>query len=213
MKLYKESLLSTVIATALFSQVVLAQEEAKKESIIAIETIEITAMTRKFSLQETPISITAVTSDQLEKTNTEMFDDITSTIPNVQFNNTSEMTNNKLTIRGIGNFQQSPSVDPADALYVDGVFMGSDMGSQISFFDVERIEVLRGPQGTLFGRNSIGGAINVITADPLEYFYAKARVTAGNYNTLRLEGVLNCNGLLILTNQYKRVCLLVMNIT
>ena len=77
MKLYKESLLSTVIATALFSQVVLAQEEAKKESIIAIETIEITAMTRKFSLQETPISITAVTSDQLEKTNTEMFDDIT----------------------------------------------------------------------------------------------------------------------------------------
>jgi len=134
-----------------------------------LEEIVVTAQKRSESLQDTPIAITAFTATALAD---KVFD-TTSPIGGVS-------SGAAVFIRGIGNTDFSLTTDPGVGTYVDGVYVARSVGGVLDVLDVERIEVLRGPQGTLFGRNTIGGAINIVSRKPADQFEAAVEGTIGN---------------------------------
>lgn len=135
-----------------------------------LEEIIVTARKRGENLQDTPISITAFSADALERRGVDSTDGIAEFTPNLEFDVGSPTSSSSATasifIRGIGQNDPQLAADPGVGLYVDGVYSSRTIGQMLELLDVERIEVLRGPQGTLFGRNTIGGAINILTAQP-----------------------------------------------
>lgn len=160
-----------------------------------LEEITVTARKREESLQDTPISITAFSGDDLELRGITRIDRIQDFAPNVVFQNYTNQggaTNNaSMYIRGIGQNDFVPTVEPGVGLYIDGIYFGRTLGSTLDLIDIERIEVLRGPQGTLFGRNTIGGAISVTTKKPDHEFAAKARMVVGTDDKMNLQGAVN----------------------
>ena len=93
-----------------------------------------------------------------------------------------------MTIRGIGSNSAVAGADPSSTIHLDGVYLGRPAMASMDFLNVERVEVLRGPQGTLYGRNSVGGTINIVTRQPTNTLETSVRLTAGNYDKLRAEG-------------------------
>ncbi len=158
-----------------------------------LEEVVVTAQKRSENLQETPISITALTSGSIEKRGISNVENLIGTIPAVAgFEAPSGRGNVSVAIRGVSSGSpNNPSVDPANAFYMDGVYVGKMTGSALDVADIERIEVLRGPQGTLYGRNSTGGAVNFITKKPLGEFAAKITASAGNYDLWGLKGLID----------------------
>jgi len=157
----------------------------------ALEEITVTARKREESLQDTPVSVAAFTSADLEARGTVDFSDLGEFTPNVTFDYTSAIAAGNsaaiVMIRGIGAADWTIGTDPGVGIYLDGVYISRTIGSVMDTVDVERIEVLRGPQGTLFGRNTIGGAISVTTKKPdLEAFSGRAELTLGSYD--RIDG-------------------------
>jgi iron complex outermembrane recepter protein len=157
----------------------------------ALEEIVVTARKREESLQDTPVSVAAFTSADLEARGTVDFSDLGEFTPNVTFDYTSAIAAGNsaaiVMIRGIGAADWTIGTDPGVGIYLDGVYISRTIGSVMDTVDVERIEVLRGPQGTLFGRNTIGGAISVTTKKPdLEAFSGRAELTLGSYD--RIDG-------------------------
>jgi iron complex outermembrane receptor protein len=130
-----------------------------------IEDIVVTARRREESLQQVPISVTAMSGAQLEARQIYAMDQLSAVVPNLQFDKAAPSSGSssvgQIFIRGIGQADYTPVTDPGVALYVDGIYIGRSPGNVLDLIDIERVEVLRGPQGTLFGRNSIGGAIKV----------------------------------------------------
>ena len=132
-----------------------------------LEEVTVTAQRRSQSLQDVPIAITAFTSEQLAAR--QVFDtyDLVRNIPNLTGNaNVGVGTSSSLYVRGLGNAESIATFDLPVGTYVDDVYISRQNHNNFSMFDVERIEVLRGPQGTLFGRNTTGGAINVVMKKP-----------------------------------------------
>jgi iron complex outermembrane receptor protein len=134
-------------------------------AIQPIEEIVVTARRREENLQEVPISITAMTGTELEARQLYAMDQLGAVVPNLQFDKAAPSSGSssvgQIFIRGIGQADYTPVTDPGVAMYVDGIYIGRSPGNVLDLVDIERVEVLRGPQGTLFGRNSIGGAIKV----------------------------------------------------
>ena len=130
-----------------------------------IEEIVVTARRREEKLQEVPISITAMSGTELEARQLYAMDQLGAVVPNLQFDKAAPSSGSssvgQIFIRGIGQADYTPVTDPGVAMYVDGIYIGRSPGNVLDLVDIERVEVLRGPQGTLFGRNSIGGAIKV----------------------------------------------------
>ena len=155
---------------------VLSQEQT-------IEDVIVTAEKRDESLQTVSQAVTAITESELEAKNITSFVDLTALVPGVTVAK-NEGYKTVISIRGVGNeTNQNAIAAPSVAYHMDGIFVASPFSLQTDFVDVERIEVLRGPQGTLFGQNSTGGAINVISNKPTsDDFYAKTDVTIGDYN-------------------------------
>jgi len=123
-----------------------------------LEEIIVTARRREEALQDTPISVSALSSAALERSNVQALDDITRLMPNVSIQAQSGfLSGNTAFIRGIGSQEPLLSVDSPVGIYLDGVYIGRNNASNLELVDLERIEVLRGPQGTLFGRNTTGG--------------------------------------------------------
>ena len=147
--------------------------------------IVVTARRRAESLQDVPLAVTAITGQQLEATGAADITILTRSTPNVTFE-TSRGTNSTLTafIRGVG--QQDPvwGFEPGVGLYVDDVYISRPQGALLDVYDVERLEVLRGPQGTLYGRNTIGGAIKYVTSRLADDESLSAKVNVGSYNQL-----------------------------
>lgn len=158
----------------------------------AIEEIVVTARKREESLQETPISISAFSQASLEQLGVQNINDVGDFTPNL-LTTVGQVANTDANffIRGIGQFDYFSSVDPGVALYVDGVYLARTTGGNLDVGDVERIEVLRGPQGTLFGRNTIGGAVNVVLADPSEEFDGYLKVGVGERSRRNVEASLD----------------------
>ena len=132
-----------------------------------LEEVTVTAQRREQSLQDVPIAITAFTAEQLARRNIVDTYDLVRNIPNLTGNNNVGVgTSSSYYIRGIGNGESIATFDVPVGTYVDDVYIARQNQNNFSMFDVERIEVLRGPQGTLFGRNTTGGAINIVMKKP-----------------------------------------------
>jgi iron complex outermembrane receptor protein len=167
-------------ASALVSMDVLAQEPTAGE----LEEITVTARRVQESLQDTPIAITVLTANALESRQIFSTDALDQVVPNLQFSNNAPLAGNnassQIFIRGIGQTDPTSTVDPGVGLYIDDVYMGTAVGGTMAFRDIANVQVLRGPQGTLFGRNTMGGAILLTTTEPGEEFGGTVRVGAGS---------------------------------
>lgn len=157
--------------------------------------IIVTARKREENLQNTPISISAIGAAQLDAQGITSIMGVQDTTPNITFknipSNSGVASNAAVYIRGIGQSDFAPGVDPGVGIYVDGVYQGRSVGGVFDMIDIDRVEVLRGPQGTLFGRNTIGGAVSITTAKPADYFHGKADVKVGTDNRVNVRGMLN----------------------
>lgn len=153
----------------------------------ALDEIIVTAQKREESLQDTPISLQAFGSDELEAKGIYTIADLRANVPNLQLTpHPSNTTALRVFMRGVGNNDAQLSQDPSVAVYLDGVYVARSQGLTMEVADIERVEVLRGPQGSLYGRNATGGAINFITRAPaLGQFEFSQSLTSGNYNLLR----------------------------
>lgn len=158
-----------------------------------LEEVVVTARKRVENLQEIPLSVIAFSAEELEKQNINNILDMAIKMPNVNIGGSGGLGNSNadFNIRGLGNGRNAVTREPAVALYIDDVYYGRSDGALLNIIDVERIEVLRGPQGTLFGRNATGGAIRYITARPADEFEGKLQLTGGSYDRIDVKGMLN----------------------
>ena len=154
-------------------------------SAAEIEEIVVTAEKREASLQETPIAVSAVSRETIETRGLDGLQQVQFVVPALMFNELADMA--QMTMRGVGVDISEMSAEPGVALHTDGVYRGGLVSSKSLLFDLERIEVLRGPQGTLFGRNSTGGGVNVVTRLPGEEPSFSANVLYGDYDRTRIE--------------------------
>ncbi len=181
-------------ASTLVAQAVLAQDRSSGVNVL-MEEVTVTARKREEGVQDTPIAVSAFSGASLDARGIQKIDDIAYITPNMTFDNIN--TNGgggnsaAIFIRGVGQRDFIPSADPGVGLYVDGVYFARSVGSVLDLIDVERVEVLRGPQGSLFGRNTTGGAISIHTLKPHEEFQGKVRVRVGVDNRLDLQGKVN----------------------
>ena len=156
---------------------------ASTGSPTTIEDIIVTAQRREETVQDVPIAVSAFSSAELERRNIDSAIDLVQYIPNMIGNaNTGLGTANTYFIRGVGDTESLASKDPPVGTYIDDIFFSRQSANNFSLFDVERIEVLRGPQGTLFGRNTTGGAINVILRKPGNTTAGYLEAGYGSYN-------------------------------
>jgi iron complex outermembrane recepter protein len=158
----------------------------------ARQDIVVTARLREENLQDTPLAISAVNASALENS---VITDITGVqkfLPNVQLGRIAFAGNSlSASIRGVSFADLEKTFDPAVGVAIDGVFLGTNTGANIDFSDIEMVEVLRGPQGTLFGRNTVGGIINVRRTRPTGELGARLHARYGSYKTLDLDAVIN----------------------
>ncbi len=171
-----------------------AQETDADEGVAAATggpVIVVTAQRQNQSLQEVPIAVSAFTAEALEAQQIENASDLQLTLPNVSFTK-SNFTGASFTIRGIGDLCVGVSCDSATAIHTNGAPLFGTRLFETEYFDLERVEVLRGPQGTLFGRNATSGVVNVVTAKPdLSGVAAAAELEYGNYNSIKAKGMIN----------------------
>ncbi|HEY0682325.1 MAG TPA: TonB-dependent receptor [Steroidobacter sp.] len=150
----------------------------------ALEEVVVTARKREESLQDTPIAISAFSAAALERQQITSTEDLDQIAPNLQFASYGPLTGNnsaaQVYIRGIGQSDGSSGVDPGVGLYIDDVYMGRSVGGVLDFRDISNVQILRGPQGTLFGRNTIGGAVLLTTTLPGKEFGGTARLGFGD---------------------------------
>jgi len=173
--------LALAISCALFGQVATAEEAAIQQKGAGIERISVTAQKRLSSLQETPVAITAFDADSLENLGIKDISDVSSIAPNTNVAvPIGSAFNVGVTIRGLGTLEPSLTVDPKVGIYLDGVYLARNSGAIFSIIDLERMEVLRGPQGTLWGKNTTGGAINMVTKKPSDDFEFQQKLTFGS---------------------------------
>ena len=166
---------------------------AQTDAGAGIEEIVVTAQKREESLQDTPVSIAAFSAQDLERKGINGLTDLRANVPALQltpFPNNAATT--QIFMRGVGLADDQITQDGGVAVYMDGVYVARSQGMAVEVADLERIEVLRGPQGTLYGRNATGGAINFITRKPdLGEFGFKGQVTLGNYDNRRFKAAVN----------------------
>lgn len=159
---------------------------AQEESSAYLEEIVVTAQKRAQNLQDVPAAVTNVGGEFLADAGISDIAGLQHVVPNLSLGDTFSFAN--LFSRGLGLNTSFGNVDPSVALYSDGAVIAQAGAQLFSFFDLERVEVLRGPQGTLYGRNSTGGLINLITKKPTEEFTGNLDVKVGNYGSLEFEG-------------------------
>ena len=176
-----------VLAVSLLATMpVMAQDAAAADAggqkTTTLESIKVTARKREETLQEVPVAVTAFTADTLDKLNVRDLSDLDAQVPNLTIY-AARGSNSTLTayIRGVGQSDPLWGVDPGVGLYMDDVYIARPQGALLDVFDVERVEVLRGPQGTLYGKNTIGGAIKYISRGLRSDFNGFGSLTIGNY--------------------------------
>ncbi len=172
-----------------------AQAGDQVQEYAGLEDIVVTARKRAENLQDTPVAVTALTSESLEQRGITTTEQLGQVSPNLQFATYGPTTGNssaaQVFIRGIGQTFASASVDPGVGLYIDDVYMGSAVGGAMDFRDIASVQVLRGPQGTLFGRNSVGGAVLITTEVPGDLLGGTIRAGLGGYNRIEFSGALD----------------------
>jgi iron complex outermembrane recepter protein len=173
-------------ALMLHAGIAVAQTAAAPASSASLEEIVVTAEKRTERIQDVPIAITAFSEAMLQTKGIVDLHGLSQLTPNVTLDQGSPFSGSNsvlsASIRGIGQDDFAFNLDPGVGVYVDGVYYARTVGANQNLLDVERIEILKGPQGTLFGRNTIGGAISIVTRTPGDEFSVKAQATTGSYS-------------------------------
>ncbi len=190
------SLVVFTLAAMLFADTaaIFKQAYAQGRSSALLEEVVVTARKREENLQDAPIAVSAFTGDALDFRGVTDIGKLDQFVPNLVLNESttySNVTNAAVYIRGIGQNDFTPVIDPGVGIYVDGVYLGRSVGAVLDIVDLERVEVLRGPQGTLFGRNTIGGAISLSSKKPDEEFGGKVDVKYGTDDRFNVRGSVN----------------------
>ncbi|MFT6286115.1 MAG: iron complex outermembrane receptor protein [Alcanivorax sp.] len=171
------------------SPFVQAQDAGKTN--MQLEEVIVTSRFRAESIQDVPIAVTAITAE-LENPSIRNLRDLEGLAPNVQIRHSMGRTaGHAISIRGIGYSNDEKSFDPAVGVVIDGVAMTSTSGTLLDNFDIEKVEIMRGPQGTLFGKNTIAGVINVTRTDPTGELGGDVRATLGNFGRTDVKAVIN----------------------
>lgn len=185
--------MATVLAAPAF-----AQDQAQAESGASsggIAEIVVTAQKRAENVQDVPIAISAFSADALQERAVGSVASLSNISPNVTLDAGTPFSGSSAVlsayIRGIGANDFAFNIDPGVGVYLDGVYLARSVGANQDLPDVERIEVLKGPQGTLFGRNTIGGAISIVTHDPGDEFRFKGDVTTGRFGLVQTRGTVD----------------------
>ena len=186
---------ASVIAFPAYAQDVSPQSPPDRtENAGPVETgnvIVVTAQRRAEALQNVPIAVSAFTAEALEAQQIDNASDLQLTLPNVTFSK-GNFTGSSFTIRGVGDLCVGNSCDSATGIHVNGSPVFGTRLFETEYFDLERVEVLRGPQGTLFGRNATSGVVNFVTAKPsLSEFQGKIEGEYGNFNSIKAKGMIN----------------------
>src|ERR1700730_10716211 len=181
-------------ASSVIPGVVLADQAAGPATSTTAQSLQldeiiVTAQKREQRAIDTPLSVTALDASSLAQHQVQALEDLQAVSPGVQ--NGEQFGGNRLFIRGIGLTSFASGADPSSAFYVDGVYVARPAAQLGSFYDIERIEVLRGPQGALYGRNATAGAVNLITNSPTPEFSGYLDETIGNYDLHRTQGALS----------------------
>lgn len=163
------------------------ESEASADAVARLENIVVTAQRRAENVQDVPIAITALSSATLEKQRVTDVTSLDNLVPGLRIAAADAAANPKIFIRGAGLNDFNPTSSSGVGLYADGVYIGSPLAQFATFYDLDRIEVLRGPQGTLYGRNTTGGAINVIARRPTFTTEANASIEYGSFDALQLN--------------------------
>jgi len=183
--------LATAAHFFLVAPVAHAQTAASPEASPELVEIMVTAQKREERLQDVPLAVTAVSGEMLENQQINDTIDLVKAVPSLSFQAGNNPSNNSFRIRGVGTSLFSLGVEPSVSVVVDGVVQARQAQNFSDFADIERVEVLRGPQGTLFGKNATAGVINVITARPAAEFEAKSNLTIAQDDEYRWSGTVS----------------------
>lgn len=184
---------SAILAITAFSTPVWAQQSADEagsssRADVMSGDIVVTARKREERAQDIPIAISAFSGDSIAARGIEKVDGIATITPNMTFQNNPSFggagSSAAIYIRGIGQKEFLPTTEPGVGVYVDGVYVARSVGALLDLVDVERVEILRGPQGTLFGRNTIGGALSITTRKPDDQLGMTGQITTGRYSRI-----------------------------
>ncbi len=176
-----------LLASGALAAAALSASSAYAQSTNTIEELVVTAEKREQSLQDVPVAISAFTSEKRDLVGINTVQDMTNFTPGLQYSTQTD----RISLRGVGRLSNTHAADSSVAVYSDGVYSTSTVQAGETPIFIDRLEVLRGPQGTLYGRNSVGGAINIVSRKPTEEFYAEVRGTYQNYNRRLLEGAVS----------------------
>lgn len=179
---------ATLVAGSLMAGQVQAQEQNVPQA--GLEEIVVTARFREENVQQTPLAITALSGTSLENKSFASIADVAAAVPNAFFREASTVfgPSTQAYVRGVGQDDFKLSFEPGVAMYIDDVYHSDLLGSQFDLMDLERVEVLRGPQGTLFGKNAIGGAVRMVSRKPQGDNSGSIQATIGRYDRLDLRG-------------------------
>ena len=186
--------------TGYTTQTVVVSDNATSLDIVlvsglSLEEVVVTSRKREESLKDVPVAITAVSGRKLEALQAQDISSVADVAPNVNFSFAGTTSGSPsaavVYIRGVGQNDFLQTLDPGVGIYVDGVYMGRTVGGVLDLVDPARVEVLRGPQGSLFGRNTIGGAISLTSMDPGDETEGYIKATTGAYSRIGLQGSLN----------------------
>jgi iron complex outermembrane receptor protein len=193
-KIGLQCVLSTCLTSALFSTAATAQA-AQSDTLAKAEQLEeivVTAERREADLQQTTVSMLALSAEKLALRNVMTLQDLSFVSPQLQIQPHPNSSNTlSLYLRGVGNSDEQVLQDPSVGVYVNGVYLPRNQGLNLDLLDLERVETLRGPQGTLYGRNATGGAINIITPAPGADLQAKILQSIGSSGHRRTVATLN----------------------
>jgi len=189
-KLTAVSLLASALAASAFAQSAMAADDDQQNKM-QLEEIVVTSRKREESIQDVPIAVTAITAD-LQNASVRDLRDLEGLIPNVQIRHSmGRVGSHAISIRGIGYSNDEKSFDPAVGVVLDGVAMTTSTGTLLDNFDIEKVEVARGPQGTLFGKNTIAGVVSVQRSDPTGELGGKVSATVGNFGRSDVKAIFN----------------------
>jgi outer membrane receptor protein involved in Fe transport len=182
---------ASAVAISALAVPAFAQQAKPAQNNTVIEELVVTAQKKEEALQDVPIAVSAFSQDTLEAQKIDGGPNLQLAIPNVTFAKSNFTNSFNFQIRGIGAKAVGASADQGVGVHMNNAPMQSGNLFEAEFYDVERVEVLRGPQGTLYGRNATGGVVNVISARPTDQFEANVRAEYGSYNSTKLRGMLN----------------------
>ncbi len=174
--------LRTVVYSVLACAAAAPEISRAQSASATLEEIVVTAQRRESNLQSIPAAVSAVTADTLRAAGIVRIENLANSVPNVYINTGASLRATVITVRGISSNPNNPGVDPAVGVFVDGVYQGRPTTMNSSLYDLDRVEFLRGPQGALYGKNTIAGAINFITKLPTPEFTGEVHLGYGNYN-------------------------------